>query len=61
MAYYFTTSKLQLLKLLDFKNKILKEICSTIFDIELNIWRRKKTTELIEITKVPLLTSYIKY
>jgi len=32
-----------------------------VFDIELNIRRRRENTELWEITKVPLLTSYIKF
>jgi len=42
-------------KLLVFENKILRKICGPVVDIELNIWRRRKNTELREITKIPLL------
>jgi hypothetical protein len=47
-------------KLLVFEYKILRKICGPIFDNELNKWRRRKNTELREITEVPLLTSHIK-
>jgi len=56
MAHYSTTGK----KLLVFENKILRKICGPVFDIKLNIWRKRKNIELRELTKVPLLTSYIK-
>jgi len=43
------------------KIKILRKICGPVFDVELNIWRRRKNTELREeITEVSLSTSYIK-
>jgi hypothetical protein len=46
--------------LLVFEYKILRKICGSMFDSELSKWRRRKTTELREITEVPLLTSQIK-
>jgi hypothetical protein len=46
-------------KLVVFENKILRKICGLVFDSELNRWRRRKNTELREITEVPLLTSHI--
>jgi len=46
-------------KLLVFENKILRKICGLVFDSELNRWRRRKNTELREITEVLLLTSRI--
>jgi len=47
MAHYSTTGK----KLLVFENKILRKIYGLVFDIELNIWDKRKNTELKKITK----------
>jgi len=35
-------------------------MCDPVFDIELNIWRGRENNGLRKITKVPLLSSYIK-
>jgi len=57
MAHHYSkTGK----KLLVFENKILRNICGPVRDIELNIWRGWYNTELREITKVPSFESYIK-
>lgn len=56
MAHYSTIGK----KLVVFENKILRLIYGSVFDIELNVWRRRKNVELREISKIPSLTSYIK-
>lgn len=56
MTHYYTSRK----KLLVFENKILRKICGPVFDSELNRWRRRKNTELREITEVSLLKSHVK-
>lgn len=56
IAHYYTNRK----KMLVFEYKILRTICCPVFDSELNVCRRKKNTELREISEVPLLKSYIK-
>jgi len=47
-------------KLRSFENRVLRTICGPFFYTEINRWRRRKNTEIREITKVPPITSYIK-
>jgi len=47
-------------KLRSFENRVLRTICGPVFDTEINRWRRRKNKEIREITKVPLITSYVK-
>jgi len=49
-------------KLRSFKNRVLITICEPVFDTEIPKygWRRKRNNEIREITKVPLITCYVK-
>ena len=46
-------------KLEVFENGILRRICGPVWDAELGQWRRRHNNELREMTRVPLITSFI--
>jgi hypothetical protein len=47
-------------RLLSFENKVLRRICSAIYDNELRCCCRRTNAEIREITKSPKITNYIK-
>lgn len=49
MAHNLTTKKEATL---EFENKILKKVCTPIFNSELNVWQKIKMAELRGITYV---------
>lgn len=42
------------------KNKVLTKICGHLFDDVSNRWRKSKNIEIREITKITVITSYVK-
>lgn len=56
---YFNVNK-YILFYLTFDNRVLRTICGPVYDDVANCWRRRKNRELREMTKIPVITSYIK-
>ncbi|KAI5715631.1 hypothetical protein M8J77_019719 [Diaphorina citri] len=43
-----------------FENRVLRKIFGPIFDIELNIWRRRKNAELRSLYNKPIISNIIR-